>query len=432
MSQSSGPHACGGGGGGGSPHRRTALSDVGNTPPRPLGVGGRPGGSPVLERCRQQLADGGGADAVVPLPPGGVATVFPPPPPTGPAASAAGLPPPPPQPPQPQPHVDPPPLPAAAAAGATTRDFFGLAARQVARDAYEHAQATGVVTSSVASDRLDEASLRSWAAALYLMEGGEETPPRAERQVAVSRYKVTHTDATLLSYVGNLRVLRQRLGAQWAGCQLSLRDRELRTVFGSSTPAGGDGIRRAAVPDGAADGDGHTHIGGFEVCDEAIDRVLGDASAHSNPRVREAGVAFEAGEQLHRVRWGSSDWPMEARLVLGRFDDLVMQDIREIEIAPGLYGCFCRSGDSDEVLLGRSGPAPSSTPPASMPAASGGAAGDPSAPPALRSREPGEGGGEGGDEAPVWHAAGSVDASRWQVEADGGRLFFVRVAGKAA
>ncbi|EOD12027.1 hypothetical protein EMIHUDRAFT_257241, partial [Emiliania huxleyi CCMP1516] len=26
----------------------------------------------------------------------------------------------------------------------------------------------------------------------------------------------------------------------------------------------------------------------------------------------------------------------------------------------------------------------------------------------------------------VWHAAGSVDASRWQVEADGGRLFFVR------
>ena len=56
-------------------------------------------------------------------------------------------------------------------------------------------------------------------------------------------------------------------------------------------------------------------------------------------------------------RWGSSDWPMEARLVLGRFDDLVMQDIREIEIAPGLYGCFCRSGDSDEVLLGRSGPA---------------------------------------------------------------------------
>ena len=185
MSQSSGPHACGGGGGGGSPRQRTALSDVGNTPPRPLGVGGRPGGSPVLERCRKQFADGGGADAVVPLPPGGVATVFPPPPPTGPAASAAGLPPPPPPPPpppQPQPHVDPPPLPAAAAAGATTRDFFGLAARQVARDAYEHAQATGVVTSSVASDRLDEASLRSWAAALYLMEGGEETPPRAERQ----------------------------------------------------------------------------------------------------------------------------------------------------------------------------------------------------------------------------------------------------------
>ena len=32
----------------------------------------------------------------------------------------------------------------------------------------------------------------------------------------------------------------------------------------------------------------------------------------------------------------------------------------------------------------------------------------------------------------VWHAAGSVDASRWQVEADGGRLFFVRVAEKAA
>ena len=121
----------------------------------------------------------------------------------------------------------------------------------------------------------------------------------------------------------------------------------------NTPPAGGDGIRRAAVPDGAADGDGHTHMcrsrlahhalhdalfspggeatiatatsprsqpppshptissvpfppplgsGGFEVCDEAIDRVLGDASAHSNPRVREAGVAFEAGEQLHRVR----------------------------------------------------------------------------------------------------------------------------------
>mmetsp|Transcript_721 Transcript_721/g.2134 ORF Transcript_721/g.2134 Transcript_721/m.2134 type:complete len:137 (-) Transcript_721:198-608(-) len=32
----------------------------------------------------------------------------------------------------------------------------------------------------------------------------------------------------------------------------------------------------------------------------------------------------------------------------------------------------------------------------------------------------------------VWHAAGSVDASRWQVKADGGRLFFVRVAEKAA
>ena len=32
----------------------------------------------------------------------------------------------------------------------------------------------------------------------------------------------------------------------------------------------------------------------------------------------------------------------------------------------------------------------------------------------------------------LWHAAGSVDASRWQVEADGGRLFFVRVAEKAA
>mmetsp|Transcript_36883 Transcript_36883/g.119004 ORF Transcript_36883/g.119004 Transcript_36883/m.119004 type:complete len:205 (-) Transcript_36883:49-663(-) len=47
----------------------------------------------------------------------------------------------------------------------------------------------------------------------------------------------------------------------------------------------------------------------------------------------------------------------------------------------------------------------SSTPPASMPAASGGATGDPSAPPALRSREPGEGGGEGGDEAPVASAS---------------------------
>ena len=57
-----------------------------------------------------------------------------------------------------------------------------LSTEHTARCAYEHAQATGVVTSSVASDRLDEASLRSWAAALYLMEGGEETPPRAERQ----------------------------------------------------------------------------------------------------------------------------------------------------------------------------------------------------------------------------------------------------------